>query len=182
MDRHYNSPYALSKGVNEDYANLFNTLRTSDDDTTFIGLRYFNVYGPRQDPKSPYSGVMSIFLDKIQSNIPIAVFGTGTQTRDFVYVMDVVEANLRAARCNIPPNSTTLVYNVGTGVSNSLLDIIRCIEKVAKKTSTVHFHEPRLGDVEHSLADISKIITEFGYHPVYSLEEGISNMLLQNST
>ncbi len=174
MDREYESPYALSKGVDEDYANLFNNKRDATNPTSFVGLRYFNVYGPRQDPKSPYSGVISIFLDRISSGTPITIFGKGDQTRDFVFVQDVVQANLLAGLLDIRPGSKSVqVYNVGTGKSQTLMDLIEDIESVSGKDAIINLNPPRAGDVKDSLASIHKIKSTMGYKPHFSLSKGL---------
>lgn len=174
MEREYESPYALSKGVDEDYANLFNRKRDAVNPTSFVGLRYFNVYGPRQDPKSPYSGVISIFLDRISNGTPISIFGKGDQTRDFVFVQDVVQANLLAGLLDVRPGSKTVqVYNVGTGKSQTLMDLVRDIEHVSGRKANINFNPPRAGDVKDSLASIRKIKSATGYKPQYTLAKGL---------
>ena len=174
MEREYESPYALSKGVDEDYANLFNRKRDPTSPTTFVGLRYFNVYGPRQDPKSPYSGVISIFLDRITNGTPITIFGKGDQTRDFVFVRDVVQANILAGLIPFNPASKSpYVFNVGTGKSKSLMELVRDIEYVTGKRANIAFNPPRAGDVKDSLASIRKIKTATGYTPRFTLAQGL---------
>ena len=169
--RDYTSPYALSKGVLEDYA----TLWASDDKLghgmTCVGLRYFNVYGPRQNPESPYSGVISKFLAKLQQNEPITIFGTGEQTRDYVYVADVVVANLLAA--TKPLLRPSRVFNVGTGESISLLTLKECMEAEWGTSVGTEFRETRAGDFMHSRASLQKIQNELGYSPQYPLSLGL---------
>lgn len=178
MKRDYQSPYALSKGVCEDYANIFHNKEELGKGISCVGLRYFNVYGPRQDPQSPYSGVLSIFADKISRNEKISIFGDGEQRRDFVHVMDVVQANLLAGKYIYPKNnSKALVFNVGSGKSSSILNIVNSIEKLTNKTAITEFKPPRQGDVKDSSSDISKIRKILRYEPKYRLEKGLKTIL-----
>lgn len=162
--RDYASPYALSKGVDEDYASLIPRKMTC------IGLRYFNVFGPRQDPKSPYSGVITIFMDRLQRGEQVTVFGDGQQTRDYVHVSDIVQANLLAGTAKSAARN--VVYNVGTGVSTTVLQLLEAIGKKA----VINFADPRPGDVKHSRARIDKIVAELGYKPQQTLANGLAEM------
>ena len=181
MQRHYPSPYALSKGVDEDYATLWAYKEELGHGMTCIGLRYFNVYGPRQDPKSPYSGAISIFADRVSNSQDITIFGDGLQTRDFVFVADVVRANLLSGLLSLESGESR-VYNVGTGKSVTLLELLGIIEKIIGKKVTVTHGPERLGDIKNSLADISKIRTELGYYPEYILQDGLQVLLKPNRT
>jgi UDP-N-acetylglucosamine 4-epimerase len=172
--RDYPSPYALSKGVCEDYANLWAADAKLGNGMSCVGLRYFNVYGPRQDPRSVYSGVISIFASRIAGDQPITVFGDGSNTRDFVFVGDVVQANLLAGA---KPMEGGAVFNVGTGNAISLLDLIETINGVLRKSAEPIMAEERAGDIKHSVSDISKIRTELGYEPKYTLEQGLAVLL-----
>ncbi len=175
MDRDYQSPYALSKGVDEDYAIVFQKKDELGKGMTFVGLRYFNVYGPRQNPKSPYSGVISIFADKISKGETITLFGDGKQTRDFVYVMDVVKATMLSGKYRYPKTKVhdSQVFNVGTGKAVTLNQLIATIEKITKKKTTIDYKPPRSGDIKDSLASIAKIKRTLKYKPDYSLEKGL---------
>jgi nucleoside-diphosphate-sugar epimerase len=175
LSRDYPSPYALSKGVCEDYAALFARKEELGHGMTCIGLRYFNVYGPRQDPKSPYSGVISIFTDKILKNDAVTIYGDGEATRDFVFVGDVVQANMLAGVAQLPQGHH--VFNVGTGESTSILQLISTLKTIVGNDVPVNFAPERTGDMKHSVADITKIRTALGYEPKYSLENGLRALI-----
>jgi nucleoside-diphosphate-sugar epimerase len=179
QSREYSSPYALSKGVCEDYADLFARKEELGRGMTCVGLRYFNVYGPRQNPASPYAGVISIFVDKIQKRDPITVYGDGSATRDFVHVSDVVRANMMAGVS--PLSQGHHVFNVGTGIPTSLSQLIGTIKTIvgneASDDASVNFSKERVGDVKHSVADIRKIRAALGYEPKYSLEDGLRALI-----
>ncbi len=176
MHRHYPSPYALSKGVDEDYATLWAYNDKLGNGMTCIGLRYFNVYGPRQDPKSPYSGVISIFSENIVSGKDVTIFGDGNQTRDFVFVADIVQANILSGLYALEKGESR-VYNVGTGSTETLLNLFDCIEKIIGKKVAINFAEERSGDIKHSSADISKLQDELNYSSKYTLYEGLQLLL-----
>jgi nucleoside-diphosphate-sugar epimerase len=160
------SPYAASKLHGETYALLYRDLYGLET----VCLRYFNVYGPKQDPTSPYSGVISIFMDRaVRGELP-TIFGDGEQFRDFVYVADVVQANLLAANRD---NIAGAVINLGTGSSvtvNSLWDNISQFAGVGGEPERV---EERPGDIQESVADISRARELLAYEPLYSFEEGL---------
>ncbi len=160
------SPYAVQKLVNEHYAALYNDLYGVET----VCLRYFNVYGPRQDPSSPYSGVISIFMKQAASKQPPFIYGDGTQTRDFVYVTDVVKANRLAAR---DPSAPGKVFNIGTGRQISITALWNLIAAIAGVTLQPEFQPPRKGDILHSVADIEKSRL-IGYHPVVELAAGLA--------
>jgi UDP-glucose 4-epimerase len=163
------SPYGLQKLVSEQYAHLF----ASPLGLSFIALRFFNVFGPRQVPNSPYSGVISIFTTAMQQGLPITIYGDGTQTRDFIYVKDVAIAVSKALTVPLPAGSS-IACNVGTGQAISLLDLINIL-----KTCFTHWHEEikfttvRTGDIRHSQADISKISSLLNFTPQWSVESGL---------
>ncbi len=173
-ERNYTSPYGLSKGINEDMATLWASNNELGNGMTCIGLRYFNVYGPRQDPKSPYSGVISIFMDRIRTRQPIQFFGDGLQTRDFVYVADVVQANVLAGAYVFPQDTTSHIYNVGSGVSVSLYELKQTIEERVGISVCEEYLPVRPGDIRDSVANIQRISEELGYRPRYTLEKGLS--------
>jgi len=161
------SPYAVSKMTDELYAQVLS------EDLNVVGLRYMNVYGPRQDPGSPYSGVITIWLSRIASGNEPIIYGDGKNTRDFVYVKDVVQANIRAALLGAQGHE---VFNIGTGRSVTLLELLDTIRDLyQRKTGTNppegDFAPFRKGDVRFSKADISKAKELLGYDPEYSLRE-----------
>ena len=158
------SPYAVTKLVGEYYCKVFEEvygLKT-------VSLRYFNVYGPRQDPHSDYAAVVPKFVKSVSENKPPVIFGDGEQTRDFTFVKDVVRANLLAAK-----SGATGVFNIASGRRVSINELAEKIIKIqGKELEPVH-SEPREGDVKHSLGDISRAQRGFGFEPRYSLEEGL---------
>ncbi len=165
------SPYGLSKLDTEQYSRIFFNLYGLET----VCLRYFNVYGPRQDPSSMYSGVISRFADFVKSGKNPVVFGDGHQTRDFVYVKDVVQANLLAMQ---NPEASGHVYNVGTGKKTSLLELLDTFSKLFGKEFQTRFENARTGDIRHSVSDISNISLRLGYHPRFSITKGLRQLLL----
>lgn len=162
------SPYAAQKLSDEHYAAVFSSLY----DLPTVCLRYFNVFGPRQDPTSPYSGVISIFASRIFQGEPISIFGDGGQTRDFVYVKDVVRANLRAMQCG-----ATGVFNIARGEQTDLNALAGIMMRAAGRTVAIRHGPPRAGDIRYSLADISRARTELGWQPEYGIEDGLSETM-----
>jgi len=159
------SPYAVGKCLSEVYSSVYTQLYGVQT----VCLRFFNVYGPNQDPTSPYSGVISKFLDAITHSSNFTIFGDGEQTRDFVYVKDVVQALILSMDSNVSG-----VYNVGTGISSSINQLARIIMQVAGKEVDIHYKEPREGEVRYSCADISKAKADLGFEPQYSLKDGLN--------
>ncbi|NLV26198.1 MAG: NAD-dependent epimerase/dehydratase family protein [Methanomicrobiales archaeon] len=159
------SPYAVGKCLSELYAAVYTDLYGVQS----VCLRFFNVYGPNQDPSSPYSGVISKFMDAISRDDEFTIFGDGEQTRDFVYVLDVVQALILSME-----KSVSGVFNVGTGSSVSINQLARTIMEVSGKNVGIRYLDAREGEVRHSCSDISKICHDMGYMPKYSLREGIS--------
>ncbi len=160
------SPYAAAKLAGEFYCQAF--FQTYGLET--VCLRYFNVFGPRQDPSSPYSAVIPIFIAKLlQGERPI-IYGDGLQSRDFTYVENVVNANLKAAATQ---GAAGMTFNVGTGRSVSLLVILEHIQQMLGTKISPHMEPPRVGDVRDSLADISQTEKVLGYAPQVDLEEGL---------
>lgn len=137
---------------------------------TTISLRYFNVFGPRQDPSSPYSGVISIFTSRIAQGKEITVFGDGKQYRDFIFVKDVVQANMLALE---KIQSGFHYYNVGYGKATDLNTLIAILQKIYNKDITVNYADARAGDIKESVTDPSKIIRELGFTPGYTVEDGL---------
>jgi len=164
------SPYAVSKLATEQYGAVWSRLYGMET----VGLRYFNVFGPRQDPKSEYAAVIPRFITWALEGTPLEVHGDGTQTRDFTFIDNVVEANLLAARA---PEVGGETFNVGCGERVSLLDIIARLETILGH-AVVRRHTARLaGDVPHTLADVSKAKRLLGYRPVVTFEEGFRRTL-----
>jgi nucleoside-diphosphate-sugar epimerase len=164
------SPYALQKLVGEQYCQMFTQLYGFETVTT----RYFNVFGPRQDPGSPYSGVISLFATAIPAGKQPIIYGDGEQTRDFTYIANVVDGVLRACEA---PNVAGEVINVATGLRISLNDLIRVLNKLVGTNIQAIYKEPRAGDVRDSQADISKAKALLGYAPRVSFEEGLKQTL-----
>jgi UDP-glucose 4-epimerase len=164
------SPYALQKLVGEQYLALFTKLYGLDTVTT----RYFNVFGPRQDPSSPYSGVISLFISALVEARQPVIYGDGGQTRDFTYVANVVDGVLRA--CHAPGLAGEMM-NVATGGRISLNELLRTLcELIGVRTQAV-YKEPRAGDVRDSQADISRAKALTGYVPTVDLREGLERTL-----
>lgn len=162
------SPYGLEKYINDQYAALYRQLYG----TSAMGMRFFNVYGPRQDPKSPYSGVISIFSDRIGRGDPLTVNGDGGQTRDFVYVGDVARANVAAL------NATQGgVCNVATGKTVTLLQLIEALGEAAGKKPEVRFGPERAGDIRDSAADPKRMREELGIADTTPLSAGLRKLL-----
>jgi nucleoside-diphosphate-sugar epimerase len=160
------SPYALQKHVGEQYLRQFTRLYGLDTVTT----RYFNVFGPRQDPSSPYSGVISLFIRAVLDGRPPVIYGDGGQTRDFTYVANTVDGVLRAA---ITPGIAGEVINVATNGRVSLLDLLAEVQRLLGTTVTPTFRPPRTGDIRDSQADITKAARLLGYAPVVPFAEGL---------
>lgn len=162
------SPYGLEKSINDQYAALYRELYG----LSTLGLRYFNVYGPRQDPASPYAGVISRFADAMANGEPLRVFGDGGQTRDFIFVGDVARLNLRALA-----SPATGVCNVATGHSVTLLELIDALAKCAACTPQIR-HEPTAsGDIRHSAASPRRMLELFGHLNMTPLTEGLRQLL-----
>jgi UDP-glucose 4-epimerase len=161
------SPYAASKLAGESYVGVYAQTMGLDG----VSLRYFNVFGPRQDPSSPYSGVISRFIDFMSRGERPILYGDGTQTRDFTYVANVVAANLAAMRQAEPIGGK--VYNVGTGRRISLLDLVAALNWIFGKNLEPIFEERRAGDVQDSLASLERIERALGYRPEVAYEDGL---------
>jgi nucleoside-diphosphate-sugar epimerase len=161
------SPYAAAKLAGEYFCQAW-TL-TYGFET--VCLRYFNVFGPRQDPSSQYSGVISRFISALLSGERPVIFGDGEQSRDFTYVSNVVDGNLRAAES---PSCVGQVINVATGERVTLNQLLETVKRITGKTDIdAEYGEPRVGDVRHSLADISRSKELLGYEPSVGLEDGL---------
>lgn len=160
------SPYALQKLIGEQYCQLFTRLYGLETVTT----RFFNVFGPRQQPGSPYSGVISLFVEALAAGKSPIVHGDGRQTRDFTYVGDVVTGVLR---CCDAPHIAGEIINVSAGGRLSLLDLIRTLQEILKQTAEPTFGPPREGDVRDSQADVEKARRHLNFAPETSFEDGL---------
>jgi UDP-glucose 4-epimerase len=160
------SPYALQKLVGEQYGQLFSRLYGLET----VTIRYFNVFGPRQDPGSPYSGVISVFVKALTEGRPPTIYGDGKQTRDFTYVADVVQGVMLACHA---ANVSGEVINVACGGRVSLLELLRALQVILCREAQPVFAEPRDGDVRDSQADIFKARQLLGFSPTVSFEEGL---------
>lgn len=162
------SPYALEKANNERYASLYSRLFGIQS----LGLRYFNVYGPRQDPASPYSGVISKFMTNYMDNLPIVVFGDGRQTRDFIHVQDVARANWLALQ-----STYYGALNIATGVPETLINLIRYIEAAGNHSAEIRFTAARSGDIRESYGQVDLAKKQLRFQHEIGLKEGISAFL-----
>lgn len=162
------SPYAVSKLTGEYYCSVFSELYGMKT----AALRYFNVFGPRQDPDSEYSAVIPKFISRILRNESPVIYGDGTQTRDFTYVKDVVHANIRAMESNADG-----IFNVAYGSRISLNDLARSIMEIHGVSVDIKYDRPRLGDVHDSLADISSAKKVFKYKPAYTVKTGLEETI-----
>ena len=163
------SPYGVSKLAAEKYVGVFYEVYGLET----VCLRYFNVYGPRQ-VYNDYSGVITKFIDRLTKDFPLVVFGDGEQTRDFVYVQDVVEANILALKKEEAAGKT---FNIGTGVATKINQLASALLEITKKTHLKLKHsKPREGDIKHSFADISKSRKKLHYNPKTSLKEGLEEL------
>jgi UDP-glucose 4-epimerase len=163
MTPHPQSPYAVTKAAGEHYCRVFEEVYGLPT----ACLRYFNVYGPRQDPNSQYAAVIPSFIQRTGAGEPPVIFGDGEQTRDFTFVRDVVAANIQAAE-----GQASGVYNIGRGERVSLNELARLVIELSGRDLKPVYEGPRAGDVRHSLADISRA-RGFGYDPQFSLKEGL---------
>ena len=161
------SPYALTKRVNEEYGKLYTKLYGLDT----YGLRYFNVFGRRQDPNGVYAAVIPKFIKQLLNDERPTIHGDGRQSRDFTYIENVIEANLKA--CKASHEAAGQVFNIAYGGREYLMDVYNSLCKALGKDIKPIFGPERKGDIKHSNADISKAKELLGYNPNYSFEEGI---------
>lgn len=167
------SPYGLQKLASEQYANLFAQEFAQEFDFSVVSLRLFNVFGPRQLPNSPYSGVISIFVKAMQENKPIIIFGDGSQTRDFVYVKDVAIAFFQALTTNLNYGKS-VTCNIGTGKVISLLNLVEVMKSCFPNwQGKVTFAEARLGDIKDSQASIKNATEILGFSPQQSFQSAM---------
>lgn len=162
------SPYGLHKLINDEYAALANGV----EGRSLLGLRYFNVFGTRQDPASPYSGVISIFYEAARTGNPITIFGDGSVTRDFISVKDVAHANLVAIESN-----QSGVCNIGRGEEVSITELVKTIESVFGSQIEKQYKPSREGDIARSCADVKIANEVLGFQSNLTLEEGLKMML-----
>lgn len=160
------TPYAITKLDGEYYLKMYQ----DQYNVPTASLRYFNVFGPRQNPKSAYAAAVPIFINKALQNKPITIYGDGLQTRDFIYVKDVVKANILASTIG---NET---YNVALGHSTSVLELAEKIIEITNSKSEIQFLEERPGDIKHSKANPSKF-NELGFKPDYSIERALEETI-----
>jgi UDP-glucose 4-epimerase len=160
------SPYALQKLVGEYYCHIFAAVFGLDA----VAIRYFNVYGPRQDPSSPYSGVLSLFMKAVLERTTPTIFGDGEQSRDFTYVEDVAELNLKAARA---PGVAGKIYNGGNGERITLNQAWALLQELEGVEIPAVYGPPRAGDVRDSQADVTAAVRDLGHAPRYSFAEGM---------
>jgi len=164
------SPYALQKFVGEKYATMFYKLYGLET----VALRYFNIFGPRQDPHSEYSAVIPRFIRMLKTGAPLTIFGDGTGSRDFTFVTDAVQANLLAA---ITPNVAGEVFNCAGGRQVTLNELVETLQKMLGTSVTPTYLDPRAGDIKHSYADISKAKNMLGWTPAVTFEEGLKRTI-----
>ena len=168
------SPYAVSKYTNELYANVF----AKSYGLETIGLRYFNIFGPSQDPNGPYAAVIPLFISQLFKGQTIKINGDGKTTRDFTYVANAVQANLLAL---MTPNEAAVnqVYNIACGANFSLLDLVANIEAATGKKAVIEHQDFRQGDIRDSLADISRAKSLLGYDPKVDFNLGIKETVVK---
>jgi UDP-glucose 4-epimerase len=164
------SPYAAAKLAGEHYCRCFTTVYGLET----VRLRFFNIFGPRQDPRSPYSGVIALFTAAMAEGRAPRIDGDGQQSRDFTYVDNAVQAVVKAASA---PAAVGQVYNVGTGSSTSVLQLAAELNKLLGKQLVPEHGPPRAGDVRHSQADVSRARRDLGYEPTVSFAEGLRRTL-----
>jgi UDP-glucose 4-epimerase len=162
------SPYAISKHTGEEYMRVFSEIYGIKT----LSFRYFNVFGPRQDPHSDYAAVIPKFITRILSHEAPVIYGDGTQTRDFTYVKDVAMANILAMESNAEG-----VYNIAYGVQTSLNDLAGLIMEITGIHTDLKYELPRPGDIHDSLADCTRARTAFGFNPRYTLKTGLSETI-----
>jgi UDP-N-acetylglucosamine 4-epimerase len=162
------SPYAVTKKTNELYADVFSKLYGMK----IIGFRYFNVFGPRQDPDGPYAAVIPLFVKGILNQTPVYINGDGEQTRDFTYVDNAVQANVRGMLCD---NEAAFgnAYNIAVGERFTVNYMYDAIRQMLGSEHPATYREPRAGDIRNSLADISKAQNLLGYHPTHTFMDGL---------
>ena len=162
------SPYAVSKLTGEYYCNVFKDIYNLNT----VILRYFNVFGPRQDPKGQYSAVIPRFITSIQNKKPPTIYGDGQQTRDFTFVKNVIDANIKAAEKN-----QNGIFNIACGEKITISDLANNIMEIMGENIDCIYNDSRPGDVKHSIADISKAKDLIEYNPRYNIREGLEETI-----
>jgi UDP-glucose 4-epimerase len=162
------SPYGASKGSSELYCRSFE----ENHGIETVSLRYFNVYGPRQTA-SQYAGVISIFAKRMQQQRPLEIHGDGTQTRDFIFVADVVEATVAAMEASLKSRA----FNIASGMETSILELAQIMQRIGGSRSELKFSQPRAGDILRSVADITKARNELGFAARCSMDDGLSRTI-----
>lgn len=162
------SPYAVSKLAGEQYCQVFSQVFR----LPVVALRYFNVYGPSQDPMSEYAAVIPRFITSILKGVSPVVYGDGEQTRDFTFIADVIQANIRAAE-----SSVTGVFNAAAGGSISINALAQSVMRICKRQVPIVYEPARPGDIVHSFADSSKAKKAFGYAPAYDIHKGLQETI-----
>ena len=162
------SPYAVSKYANELYADVFHKVYGMN----ILGLRYFNIFGPKQDPNGQYAAVIPLFVSKIMKQEAVFIDGDGEQTRDFTFVENAVQANVRAMLCDLP-DAFGQVYNIAVGENFSVNQLYSSIQQLLQSNHAATYRETRKGDVRNSLADISKAEKLLGYEPKFDFKNGL---------
>jgi UDP-glucose 4-epimerase len=165
------SPYAAAKLAGEHYCACCTAVYGLET----VRLRFFNVFGPRQDPSSPYSGVIALFIAAMTQGRRPTIYGDGLQARDFVYVANVVQALMRAA---VAPGVAGKVYNIGSGTSTTILDLVHHLNSLLGTRIEPQHMPARAGDIRFSQADISRARNELGFEPTISFEEGLKRTLV----
>ncbi len=164
------SPYAVAKLAAEQYCHVYYHLYGLET----VSLRYFNIFGPRQDPKSPYTGVISCFIEAILTGNPPTIYGDGEQTRDFTFVENVARANFAACHCT---EGLGAPYNIGCGSRISINGVWETMARLAGVDLAPKYGDPRIGDVPHSLADVVRAREAFDYKPQIDFAEGVKRTL-----
>lgn len=167
------NPYGITKLAGESYVRAFWKVYKLPT----VALRYFNVYGPRQsfDLNCAYGGAVTIFINRVMRGLPPVIYGDGEQTRDFVYVEDIVEANMLALNCDA---ATGQAFNIGSGSRVSVNDVAAALKQALGKTTLENIYEPpRVGDVKHGFADITKAQTMLNFKPKFTFQEGIQSLV-----
>jgi len=160
------SPYAKDKLMGESKCNEYN----QKYDLPVVCLRYFNIYGPRQSAKSAYAAAIPKFIERVLSDKKIEIYGDGNQTRDFVFVEDIIQANLKAA---IEKNARNCYLNIGSGTETTINEVIRIIMEIIKKEVEIKYLDKREGEIKNSYADINKAKKILGYEPQWNLKKGL---------
>ena len=168
------SPYGVSKLAGEHYVRCLALLHGFE----YVALRYANVFGPRQDPKGE-AGVVSIFLDRLEGGLPLVVFGDGSQTRDYVFVRDVAQANLRAATATLPSagDHDSRAFNVGTGREITVTQLAEIMAAQLGRQAEVRFDPPRAGELARSALDAGRARSALGWAPAFTFEDGLTELV-----